>query len=1137
MSRDPSRVRKKTRSDVAPCTVAEAEGSLDRIHELLRESDPAVRRGLARNPAVPQESLSVLAEDFPDDVFGNPTLQFLIASSPSALCAWPTPSLVAMAHAPHVDPALLALLLQSFTFTEGGRIEQSNRLKLLDALLANSKLPATAVTAFLSRAPALRLFGRVGAGFGELEPRGERRVRQLEDAAMHAALQPRSASVEEALNAVTTCLSLGLFRDQPSIWMVRAIQDPNRFCRAVVRGLGDSSRIAASLVTGGVQSTLFKDFFSDRSTALLEPDRTVDAAELLRAAPMNDGSPTDRHEHLEWLESPLAKKRASALLSRFATSEQLRAALQFERRTTVRAAAEEGLRRATYGCGEATLLAPHRLPEIKTIQAIVRWPEVTGRRLSKVVEAIAQATWSPIDEDSPRASQDNWRRSACLALLARHDLSEVDMETLARSDLATLVAQCAHSTRTMLRHVIRQSHSFDVRVRASWHPDADPRDVAWLRSPTGLLDSLNCDTSGRARSYGSSGEETDDAASTSTDPVEYARRTKGQKVGNIERILALALKQCPKDMLLLRAKSDCWIERLLVAAHTRTPKEVRTRLLADSCWAVAVVARDALTLNATASSAPRGTKAKAQSQRAQQAARRLSLMSDIQKKLSSPNWEVVRGCIREVIDRADKDILEAMNKGITFTTDSSRDGKKLLHVKRSDKSIFRRSVKSCFRHEAALELVRAQIGPDAPLVSAPQPRYPTAAQTHRGLIPSGYSELRKSLRDVDGLPSFEHYAGDIRLILDHCGSSWSNRAIAPVPGLERLVAVLFNQAPFRPDFLKAAHNLSVIEGHIPVLPRLPSVRSVSGMVETTPWIDSPVTFIQELTNLERLNLEIHGYVTHKGCEFTFSLQSHPQLRELCLHCLFFSRFSIRLAGNSVHPHLRSLTLARANVVVEHGMEFPNLESLTLVDCARVPESLLGCAGLQSLRVKGDLGHAQLNLVSDRLERVNISDNKDLQTVERLLPHGRLETVELDQCHSLRAVNLGRSMANLKRVSIRNCNGVAAVSLPDSCPSLEEVLIHGCAGISSAETVLGRLPSKTPLKSVGFTSCEALEDIDALARFPSIERIDLRGCPSIRSVAALKVLGPSLRLQMFGAGRAKGEADLAPGVVSRRLGET
>lgn len=152
MSRDPSRVRKKTRSDVAPCTVAEAEGSLDRIHELLGESDPAVRRGLARNPAVPQESLSVLAEDFPDDVFGNPTLQFLIASSPSALWAWPTPSLVAMAHAPHVDPALLALLLQSFTFTKWGRIEQSNRLKLLDALLANSKLPATAVTAFLSGA-------------------------------------------------------------------------------------------------------------------------------------------------------------------------------------------------------------------------------------------------------------------------------------------------------------------------------------------------------------------------------------------------------------------------------------------------------------------------------------------------------------------------------------------------------------------------------------------------------------------------------------------------------------------------------------------------------------------------------------------------------------------------------------------------------------------------------------------------------------------------------------------------------------------------------------------------------------------------------------------------------------------------
>ena len=391
---------------------------------------------------------------------------------------------------------------------------------------------------------------------------------------------------------------------------------------------------------------------------------------------------------------------------------------------------------------------------------------------------------------------------------------------------------------------------------------------------------------------------------------------------------------------------------------------------------------------------------------------------------------------------------------------------------------------------------------------------------------------------MDGLPSFEHYTGDIRLILDDCGSSWANRAIPPVPGLERVIAVLFNQAPFRPEFLKAAHNLSVIEGHIPVLPRLPSVRSVSGMVETTDWIDSPVTFIQELTNLERLNLDIHGQVSlPKGREFTFSLQSHPQLRTLCLHCPVFARFSMRIAGTSVHLHLRSLTLGRANVVVEQGVEFPNLESLRLVQCAPIPESLLGCASLRSLRVEGDLGLAQLNLVSERLERVSISDNKDLQTVERLLPHGRLETVELDECHSLRAVDLGRSMENLKHVSIRNCNALAAVSLPDSCPSLEEVLIHGSAGICSAETVLGRLPSKTPLKSVGFTSCEALEDIDALARFPSIERIDLRGCTSIRSVAALKALGPSLRLQMFGARRATGEADLAPGVVSRRLGET
>ncbi len=691
MSQGLSRVRKKTRPDIAPCMAAETESSVDRIHELLRESDPAVRRGLARNPAVPHESLAVLAEDYPDDVLGKPTHQFLMAASPSALWAWPTPSLVAIVHSPHVDPALLALLLQNFTVNRWGSIEPSKCLKLLDALLASERLPARAVASFLSRAPS-----------------GNRRVRQLEDAAMHAALQPSGASVEDALTAVTTCLSLGEIRHQPSIFIERAIQDPNLVCRAIVRGLDDSTRIAALLVTGGVKSPLFKDFFSDRSTALLGLDRNVNPAELLQDSHENDVSPVDQQEHLEWLESSLARRRASALLSRFATTKQLRAALQFDRRSTVRSAAEEGLRRATYGCDEEALLTSNDFRGIKTIQAIVRWPQVTGQRLSKMVKAVANATWSPIDSQRFKASRDGWRRSTCFALLARDDLSEADMDILATSDLATLVVQCAHSTRTMLRYVIRQSHSFDVRVRASWHPNADPSDVAWLRSPTGLLESLNCDqVRQEARMYRASEEEVADRASAPTDPVEYARRTKGQKFGHIGRILALALKQCPKDMLLLRAKSDCWIERLLVAAHSRTPDKVRTRLMADSCWAVAVVAKDARTLNPTAAKAPVGARATGQSQCAREASRFRRLMADIKKRLSSPNWEVVRDCIREVVEQADTEVLDAMNKGITFTIESAQVGERQLRLEVSDKSMFRRSVKTCFRHEAALELVRA----------------------------------------------------------------------------------------------------------------------------------------------------------------------------------------------------------------------------------------------------------------------------------------------------------------------------------------------------------------------------------------------------------------------------------------------
>lgn len=1106
MSQNRSVRRGTTLCAVSPCAKSEAESDPDRIDELLRETDPAVRRGLSRNPSVPMTSLALLAEEFPSDVLSNPTLHFAFAADWGTICSWPTSSLIALVRAANADPAFLAQLLQTFTIGSRNswsvrRIQPADRLELLDALLAKANMPSSALRSFLSQ-------------WGPADTSERWNDPQLEAAAMHPALQPGEPSFQDALASVTSCLRRGGFRHDDSRGLALAVRNPTEACRAVVRGLGDVTRIRASLGIGDAGSPIFDDFLKDRSEDYPGPMLTAEPGILLRDTATADVGPADLQEHRQWVAAPLAKRRAAALVSRFATIAELEAALQSDR-PTVRAAATEGLRRRSLVVGDSSA----EPSDIARIAVIIRWPELKGARLTEVIRVMAIATKSELGP-----TQHAIATASCIAALARDDLSDADVEILA-THVPDVVGRCAHSTREALRLVIRRDKFVSRRLQASQHPNADPADVSWLRSPEGLLEAL-------------AGEWLSSRALGKADAFELASGTHGGRVGNTSRILALALNECPADLLVLRANSGCWIERLLVAAHAATPARIRDRLSEDPCWAVRIVAKE--TVHASPASLPprRGRRAEAQSQRAKESAQLRPLMSAIRRRLSSPDWAVVSGCIRDIVAAGNAEVLRVMNRGVSSVVTESAKGGHSLWLTIDDEAEISRRVKRCFRDEAALALVNAQLGPRAPLK----------------MDASWSRTLEKSLRDVDGLPSLEHYEPGFNLRLDGCGASRGKRTIPAVAGLEGVVGIEFVEQPSGPEFLAAARNVIELRGEIPHLPRMESVRRVEGTLETSQAHPSPVSAVASLPHLEHLQLSLKGTVLG-GAPFAYSPSMHPILRDLRFAASTLSgRYSVRLTGNGPHANLKHIELWGGTVTAEpsltlpnvakakfgrcslsHGLHLtaPNIKELCIDECDRVPQELLGLDGLQSLSICGDIGLHRLQVAPNGLEVVDIRGNNDIQVIERVLPHDRLERIGLRGCGALRTIVLGERMDRLKSIAAERCASLSSVLLPKSCPLLERVSITRCAAIRSADAIFSGLPSSTPIRVVSLASCEALENIDILANFPSLQDVDLTGCKSLRSVAALRSLGPGLRLKMRGAARAEGEADLGSGVVSRR----
>lgn len=988
--------RVATPCPVSPCAKSEAESDPDRIDELLRETDPAVRRGLSRNPSVPMESLALLAEEFPFDVLSNPTLHFAFAADWGTIWSWPTSSLIALVRASNADPAFLAQMLQAFSIGGRGyryRIQPEDRLELLDALLSKANMPSSALRAFLSRWESSSTDKRYWEA-------------QIEAASMHSALHPGEPSLQDALDSVTSCLRQGGFRRDDSVGLALAVRNPTVACRAVVRGLEDKSRIAASLSTGGIGSPIFGDFLKDRSEEYLGPILTAEPVTLLQDIATGNVGPADLQEHRQWVASPLAKRRADALVSRFATIAELEAALQSDR-PTVRAAATEGLRRRSLVTGDSSA----ERSDLERIAVIIRWPELTGARLTEVIRVIAMATESELGP-----AQHAIAIASCVAALARDDLSDADVAILA-THVPDVVARCVHSTREALRPVIRRDTCFSRRLQASQHQNADPADVAWLRSPEGLLEALAACWFPR-RAVGE--------VDAFEDPFERASGTHGGRVGTTSRILALALNECPADLLVLRANSSCWIERSLVAAHAATPARIRDQLSVDPCWAVRIVAKE--TVHARPASLPsrRGKGGEAQSQRAKESAQLRPLMSAIRQRLSSPDWAVVSSCIREIVDVGNAEVLRVINRGVSsVVTESANAAPRLALTIDPDAEISRR-VKRCFRDEAALELVRAQLGPRAPLK-----RVDGRSRT-----------LEKSLRNVNGLPSMEHYEPGFNLRLDGYGASRGMRTIQAVAGLEGIVGIEFKR------------------------------------------------------------IDLSGG--------TFAAE-----------------------GSLTLPNVARATFERCSLSPGLHLAAPNIKELCIDECDRVPQEILGLGGLQSLSIRGDVGVHRLHVAPNGLERVVISGNNDIQVIERVLPHDHLERISLRGCSALRTIVLGERMERLKSIFVEGSRSLTSVLLPKSCPLLERVSIMGCAAIRSADAIFSGLPSSTLIRVVAFAHCEALEDVDILAKFPSLQEVDLTGCKSLRSVAALGSLGPSLRLKMWGAARAEGEAGLGAGVVSRR----
>ena len=1099
------------KGEILPCTVAEAEEDPARLILMAKDSALGVRRGAARNPATPLESLALLAAEYPEDVIGNLVIDLAMAADPTIFQQWSSESLLAIVRSTSVEPALLSILLREFHCDSHGDIMPKGKEALFGALIASPKMPATAIHGFMSRS--------------------DRRARNLalEVAAMHPALEPITPTAAGAHDAIIYCLRHGAPRPGNPVALAQCLRSPSPTSRAVIRGLNDRLRVAAVVADGGITSPLFEDLSADRAEPLFGLKPEQHPAELLRDAPPIPDGPASRAECQAWLQSDSVKQKVLALVSAFATQKDLDSHRDSKSPRIRNAAAEGNCRMSLLNGTQAWASDCSTEGPRRRMEVIIRWPSLKGKRLTDVIKAAATVINDSVYRDHPTALQrlKDKRIAICVAALARNDLAEADIAVLVR-EAPDVITQCAHSTRDALHAVIHTAKEIHQRDMAMRHPNADPADRIWLRSPEGMLSALVAHWLGDAQLK--SGDSADDVAA-------LAWETHGARTGDIGRILALTTDGCPSEILEMRSRSTCWIERAIVASHGATPAKVRDRLASDPCWAVRAMAGAAENHQPAASrpSAVRGSKAAAHSKRSLESAAIRPKMAPLRTRLSSPDWAVVCDCIREIVKSGDAELLQTMNQGITYETSERWNH---LKIDIDQKSEIYRRVQRGFQEEAALELVKGQLGKKA------------------GIMTPWGTSLTKSLKGINGLPSLEHYNPGLELRLKDCGESWGTKSIVPAAGLDRVKCIDFCEQPVNPDFLNGFNCVESVRGQIPMLPRLNTVKKVTADVTTTTTQPSPFAFVTLLGAVESLDLTVAG-LAETGPEFRVDLANHPRLKVLrikprrwssgpslamvfepdrshaSLEFIETTSTRIRFGESAVFPNLTEASFQRCAIPSGIAAALPKVAKLHLDDCAPISGDCLRCAHVKRLKITGHTGLRSLELAPDGLEEFALWRCDDLEQIARPLPLNSLSKFRAEHCESLRTIDLGARMELLQAFRVENCPALEIVSLPRLCPALASVEVIDCKKLRSATQLLGPIPADTPITSVSFRSCEALDNVDILAAFPNIQNIDLCGCKSLRSVAALKSLGPNLRIHMWGAARTSDETKLGPEVVNRR----
>jgi hypothetical protein len=573
-------------------------------------------------------------------------------------------------------------------------------------------------------------------------------------------------------------------------------------------------------------------------------------------------------------------------------------------------------------------------------------------------------------------------------------------------------------------------------------------------------------------------------------------------------------------MLELRAGSTCLVERALVAMHAKTTAPVLARLATDPCWVVRAAAAAPRQQGRTpvrGEESP-GVRARIASARAKNASIVRPKMSKIRERLGSKDWEAVRSAIHEIASSNDTQLVSLMHRDMGIRVTKRLNGDRCLEVVAGQASEIYRRVRRDFRDEASLEFVRSRLGPGTPLA-------------HGG-------KLRKSLADVNGLPSLANYLPcSVDLVIEDCA-----RLAATMTSIDGFDAVATLEFP--------THG-----GIIPKLPRFAKAKSVKGSTQATASSPNPLAAFDSLPSLEEIRLSITSIDAGLG-EVVHDLATHQNLRCLEINCTGQShRLPIRFRCSSDHLHLKSLDLSGLRAYREAGSRLLSATTATFTNCeldagiaellpmvrdlkirrcvVPIPGKLLKIARLTRLAIETDMGSKRLQLESTNngIEEMLIRDVADLEEIGCEASLDSLTTLRVEGCKALQRITLGPSMSRLREFVVEDCPNLHSIQLPKACADLRILRVARAVKLKSATHVLKGCGAPG-LEEIQFEGCSSLEDVDALAGVPALKIIDLRECKSLKSVAALRRMGHKLRVNLWGAAHADGESTLATGVATR-----